>query len=96
MKQNKVLNKTSKRKQAEKLHRNSGFGPFRLISDKEFCANMDAIIAYYQALKGESRRRFESSYWNVDEQHTKEEENYALGREDETYRLVAKRHLRAS
>jgi hypothetical protein len=38
-----------------------GFNPFRLVSDEEYCANLNAIIAYYQIVKGESKKRLASS-----------------------------------
>jgi hypothetical protein len=38
------------------------FDPFRLISDEEFVSNLNALIAYYQILKGRDRGRFVSSY----------------------------------
>ena len=33
------------------------FNPFKLVSDEEFCTNMNAIIAYYQVIKGEKMKR---------------------------------------
>ena len=38
-----------------------GFSPFRLVSDEEFCRNMNSIIAYYQIAKGDGKHRFTSS-----------------------------------
>lgn len=43
------------------------FDPFRLISDEEFVSNLNALIAYYQILKGRDRGRFVSSYHNRDD-----------------------------
>ena len=34
------------------------FNPFRLISNDEYNTNLNAIIAYYQISKGETKRRF--------------------------------------
>lgn len=36
----------------------SSFEPFRLISDEEFCRNLNLIIAYSQMIKGETKKRF--------------------------------------
>ena len=33
------------------------FNPYRLVSDEEFSTNLNAIIAYYQVVKGEARKR---------------------------------------
>jgi len=38
-----------------------GFSPFRLVSDEEYCRNMNSIIAYYQIAKGDGKHRFTSS-----------------------------------
>ncbi len=38
-----------------------GFNPFRIVSDEEFCRNMNSIIAYYQIAKGHGKHRFTSS-----------------------------------
>jgi hypothetical protein len=38
-----------------------GFNPFKLVSDEEFCRNMNSIIAYYQIAKGDGKHRFTSS-----------------------------------
>lgn len=43
------------------------FNPFRLISDDEFVSNLNALIAYYQILKGRDRGRFVSSYSHRDD-----------------------------
>ena len=32
----------------------------RLISDEDFCRNLNAILAYYQMSKGEAKKRFVS------------------------------------
>jgi len=37
------------------------FNPYRLVSDEEFCTNMNLIIAYNQIIKGETKRRFIAS-----------------------------------
>lgn len=41
--------------------RKNNFDPFRLISDKEFCNNLDTIISYYKVTKGETKQRFTGS-----------------------------------
>ncbi len=46
----------------KKNDRTSGFDPFRIISDEEFEKNLNAIIAYYQMTKGETKKRFTSQY----------------------------------
>lgn len=37
------------------------FNLFRVISDEEFCRNMNLIIAYSQIIKGETKKRFIAS-----------------------------------
>ena len=37
------------------------FDPFRVVSDEEFCRNMNSVLAYYQISKGERKQRFTSS-----------------------------------
>ena len=32
----------------------------RLVSDEDFCRNLNAILAYYQMSKGEAKKRFVS------------------------------------
>ncbi|UCB46132.1 MAG: hypothetical protein JSV25_01540 [Spirochaetota bacterium] len=46
-----------------------GFNPSRLVSNDEYCKNLNAIIAYYQISKGETKKRFVSSSepWNDQE-----------------------------
>ena len=36
----------------------SNFDPYRVVSDEEFCRNLNLIIAYGQMIKGETKRRF--------------------------------------
>ena len=47
------------------------FNPYRLVSDEEFGANLNAIIAYYQIVKGEAKKRLASDrtskYTNPDQ-----------------------------
>ena len=38
------------------------FDPFRVISNDEYCTNMNAILAYFQMTKGEVKKRFISSH----------------------------------
>ena len=45
----------------------NGFTPFKLISDEDYGKNLNAIIAYYQISKGETKKRFVSSAPAVDE-----------------------------
>jgi hypothetical protein len=33
------------------------FNPHRLVSNEEFSTNLNAIIAYYQVVKGEAKKR---------------------------------------
>ena len=46
-----------------------GFNPFRLISNEDYNKNLNAIIAYFQISKGETKKRFVSSSdpWNDQE-----------------------------
>ena len=37
------------------------FNPHRMVSDEEFCTNMNLIIAYNQIIKGETKKRFTAS-----------------------------------
>jgi hypothetical protein len=37
------------------------FNPFKIVSDEEFCRNMNSVLAYYQISKGERKQRFTSS-----------------------------------
>ena len=64
MKSTKKVNDKSRTKEKK------GFDPFRLISDEEFVSNLNALIAYYQILKGKDRGRFVSSY------HYREDDDY--------------------
>jgi hypothetical protein len=34
-----------------------GFDPHRLVTDEQYGANLNALIAYYQMVKGEARKR---------------------------------------
>jgi hypothetical protein len=45
----------------EKRVRKGKFNPFRLVSDEEYGANLNAIIAYYQIAKGEAKKRLASN-----------------------------------
>jgi hypothetical protein len=45
----------------EGVDRKKSFDPFRLISNDEYSKNLNAIIAYYQISKGETKKRFVSS-----------------------------------
>jgi hypothetical protein len=48
-----------KQKLARSVHmRTSSFDPYRVVSDEEFCRNLNLIIAYGQMIKGETKKRF--------------------------------------
>jgi hypothetical protein len=34
-----------------------GFSPHRLVTDEQYGANLNALIAYYQIVKGEAKKR---------------------------------------
>lgn len=40
------------------LNNSSAFNPNHLVSNEDFCRNLNAIIAYYQMSKGEPKKRF--------------------------------------
>ncbi len=53
------MNKQLKiKKEGKKEDKKNNFDPFHLISNNDFCTNMNAIIAYYQMTKRETRKRF--------------------------------------
>jgi len=58
------MTKTITRKKNDNREKTVGFDPFRIISDEEFEKNLNAIIAYYQMTKGETKKRFISQYQN--------------------------------
>ena len=37
-----------------------GLNPHKLISDEEYGANLNALIAYYQIVRGEAKKRLAS------------------------------------
>ena len=37
-----------------------GFNPYKLITDEEYGANLNALIAYYQIVRGEAKKRMAS------------------------------------
>jgi hypothetical protein len=41
----------------EKTKSKRGLDPHRLISDEEYGANLNALIAYYQIVRGEAKKR---------------------------------------
>lgn len=51
-----------------KVDKKNSFDPSRLISNEEYSKNLNAIIAYYQISKGETKKRFVSSEpsWSED------------------------------
>ena len=36
--------------------------PYRLVSNEEYGANLNALIAYYQIVRGEAKKRLKSSH----------------------------------
>jgi hypothetical protein len=40
------------------LNKSSAFDPNHLVSNEDFCKNLNAIIAYYQISKGGPKKRF--------------------------------------
>ena len=58
------MTRTITKKKIEINEKTSKFDPFRIISDEEFEKNLNAIIAYYQMTKGETKKRFVSQYEN--------------------------------
>ena len=38
-----------------------GLDPHRLVTDEEYGANLNALIAYYQIVRGEAKKRLASS-----------------------------------
>lgn len=54
------------------------FHPFRLISNDEYSTNMNAIIAYYQMSKGETKKRFVSEQYVPDTEGLKSSLNSIL------------------
>jgi len=58
------MTKTITRQKNDNKEKVMRFNPFRIISDEEFEKNLNAIIAYYQMTKGETKKRFISQYEN--------------------------------
>lgn len=54
------------------------FNPLRLISNDEYSTNMNAIIAYYQMSKGETKKRFVSEQYISDTEGLKSSLNSIL------------------
>ena len=54
------------------------FNPLRLISNDEYSTNMNAIIAYYQMSKGETKKRFVSEQYVSDTEGLKSSINAIL------------------
>ena len=44
----------------EKTRGKRGLDPQKLISDEEYGANLNALIAYYQIVRGEAKKRLAS------------------------------------
>ena len=45
----------------EKTKGKRGLDPYWLVSNEEYGANLNALIAYYQIVRGEAKRRLASS-----------------------------------
>jgi len=58
----KVVKTITRKRNIDNREREIGLDPFRIISDDEFERNVNAIIAYYQMTKGETKKRFVSQY----------------------------------
>jgi hypothetical protein len=43
-----------------KTKRQRGFNPYKLVTNEEFGANLNALIAYYQIVRGEAKKRLAS------------------------------------
>ena len=39
-----------------------GFNPYKLVSDEEYGANLNALIAYYQIVRGEAKKRLAENW----------------------------------
>jgi hypothetical protein len=52
--------KSTSEKNRERLT-GQAFNPHRMVSDEEFCTNMNLIMAYNQIIKGETKKRFTAS-----------------------------------
>jgi len=53
--------KTISERTVKAIEQKHGFNPFTLISDNDYSKNLNAVIAYYQISKGETKKRFVSS-----------------------------------
>ena len=53
--------KTLNTRNVKAIEKEYGFNPFSIVSDNEYSKNLNAIIAYYQISKGETKKRFVSS-----------------------------------
>ena len=56
-----MKNKDTKKTIKTKSTTYDKFNPFRVISEEEFCRNMNLIIVYNQIIKGETKKRFIAS-----------------------------------
>lgn len=45
----------------EKTKSRRGLDPHKLVTDEEYGANLNALIAYYQIVRGEAKKRMASS-----------------------------------
>ena len=51
-------NQVIEKKISSKKNTIAEFDYNRLVSNEDFCKNLNAILAYYQMSKGEARKRF--------------------------------------
>ena len=60
LKEEKMKNQVMEREVTTKKIKNGDFDYRRLVSNEDFCRNLNAILAYYQMSKGEAKKRFVS------------------------------------
>jgi len=58
LKEERMENQVIEKKISSKKNTISEFDYNRLVSNEDFCKNLNAILAYYQMSKGEARKRF--------------------------------------
>jgi hypothetical protein len=59
---NDIKKETQMTKQAISVKTKSlrGFNPYKLVTNEEYGANLNALIAYYQIVRGEAKKRIAS------------------------------------
>jgi hypothetical protein len=62
-KEKKVEKQVIENSMVSKRSLNKEFDFNHLVSDEDFCKNLNAILAYYQMSKGEAKKRFVSRQW---------------------------------